>query len=314
MKRVAALSLCAGLALAGCEVTPPGLDTSLRPEARPTQAAPTYSPSARSLELRTYFRRLENDQMVRGLMRIDGNAVDAPFNERQLAENFVQIALFEEHGSASLSASGPRPSQLRRWVAPVRIGISHGASVPPSDRARQVMQTRAYATRLAQVTGHPIAFTASGRGNFTIYVVDEDERLALGPELQRRIPGISDTSLRTMIELSRSISCIVVAFSRSNRQNVYTDAVAIIRTEHPPASWRSCLHEEVAQGLGLPNDSPRARPSIFNDDEEFALLTGHDELLLSMLYDRRLRPGMTAAEATPIVRQLALEKLGGGPV
>ena len=26
--------------------------------------------------------------------------------------------------------------------------------------------------------------------------------------------------------------------------------------------------------MGLPNDSPDARPSIFNDDEEFALLTG----------------------------------------
>ncbi|WP_372802367.1 DUF2927 domain-containing protein, partial [Paracoccus seriniphilus] len=48
-----------------------------------------------------------------------------------------------------------------------------------------------------------------------------------------------------------------------------------------------------------------------NDDEEFALLTRHDELLLQILYDPRLRPGMTAAEATPIVRSIATELLDG---
>ncbi len=58
------------------------------------------------------------------------------------------------------------------------------------------------------------------------------------------------------------------------------------------------------------SDSPTARPSIFNDDEEFALLTRHDELLLRILYDRRLQPGMTKAQAVPIVRQIAAELLG----
>jgi hypothetical protein len=68
----------------------------------------------------------------------------------------------------------------------------------------------------------------------------------------------------------------------------------------------------VAQGLGLPNDSPTARPSIFNDDEEFALLTTHDEMLLSMLYNPRLSPGMTPDEARPILQELA-DGLVGGP-
>ena len=73
---------------------------------------------------------------------------------------------------------------------------------------------------------------------------------------------------------------------------------------------QACIHEEVAQGLGLPNDSLQARPSIFNDDDEFALLTNHDELLLRMLYDPRLTPGMTEAQATPVARILAREYMG----
>jgi len=55
------------------------------------------------------------------------------------------------------------------------------------------------------------------------------------------------------------------------------------------------------------------RPSIFNDDGEFALLTDHDEDLLRILYDLRLAPGMTAEQAMPIVRRIAGELAPGQP-
>ena len=92
---------------------------------------------------------------------------------------------------------------------------------------------------------------------------------------------------------------------------MYNGAFAVVRAEHPDLLRLSCIHEEIAQGLGLPNDSPQARPSIFNDDEEFALLTRQDELMLKMLYSPELRPGMTEAEARPIVETLASRLLGG---
>ena len=44
-----------------------------------------------------------------------------------------------------------------------------------------------------------------------------------------------------------------------------------------------------------------------NDDDEFALLTDHDETLLEMLYDPRLQPGMSLAESQSIIRVLATE-------
>ena len=63
--------------------------------------------------------------------------------------------------------------------------------------------------------------------------------------------------------------------------------------------------EELAQGLGLANDSPYARPSIFNDDDEFATLTRQDELFLKILYHPQLQPGMSIETAQPIVQKLA---------
>ncbi len=59
--------------------------------------------------------------------------------------------------------------------------------------------------------------------------------------------------------------------------------------------------------MGLLNDDENVRPSIFNDDQEFALLTRHDELLLRILYDRRLAPGMSPETAMPIVDQIVAE-------
>ena len=113
--------------------------------------------------------------------------------------------------------------------------------------------------------------------------------------------------------MRRDTYCAVAAYAAGPSSNTYTAAVAVIRTENPDLLRLSCIHEELAQGMGLANDSPAARPSIFNDDDEFALLTRHDEQLLTMLYDPRLTPGMTANEARPIVREIALE-MAGGPV
>jgi hypothetical protein len=111
-------------------------------------------------------------------------------------------------------------------------------------------------------------------------------------------------------QMPRSTYCAVLAQSRG-QSGVYSRAFAVVRAEHPDLLRLSCLHEEIAQGLGLPNDSPRARPSIFNDDEEFALLTGMDEDMLRLLYNPALRPGMTEEEARPILRELTAQLVGG---
>ena len=89
-------------------------------------------------------------------------------------------------------------------------------------------------------------------------------------------------------------------------------AVVMIRAELPDALIESCIEEEMAQTLGLFNDDPKVRPTIFNDDEEFGLLTEHDRLLLSILYDQRLKPGMSRETAMPLVRQISSELLPEG--
>jgi hypothetical protein len=310
--------LLAGLALtgllAGCEQ---GMESSLPPKARPPDLVkppePVAKPSARSEELRTYYARVQADLKAQGLMRQDGGGIDTPYTARQLAENFERIALYDEYArGGGLRAVADAPSHLRRWVVPVRIGVEFGETVPADLREEDRQYVSSYAARLARLTGHSVTMARGGGANFHVLVMGEDDRPEALRRIRQLVPSISEASLDIFRTLPRSIHCLVVAFSGGSNDYEYRRAIAFVRAEHPDLMRQSCYHEEMAQGLGLANDSPHARPSIFNDDDEFALLTTHDEMLLKMLYDPSLRPGMTPDEARPIVSEIA-GALAGGP-
>jgi len=272
-----------------------------------------HGPAAKCCQCRSagLLPQVQQALLSQGLMRTDGGGDDTPFNARQLTENFIRIALFDEYdrGVGGAAVQRQTVSQLRRWVAPVRVGLRFGASVPPKERATDRARIASYLARLQGLTGHPIRLD-DGNPNFYVYIVNEEERQALGPALRAALPGVAGPDNAGLTDMLRSTYCLVYAQS-SGSSSTYTGAFAVIRAEHPDLLRLSCLHEEIAQGLGLPNDSPAARPSIFNDDEEFALLTRQDELMLRMLYDPALRPGMTESEARPIITTLASRLLGG---
>ena len=293
----------------GGATLPPALPPSL-PVEEPVEPE-IAEPSAESKALAIYYRRLQNDLLAQGLLRGDGGGPDTPFTDTILARNFVRIALFDEYVTDG-DALRPQAtlSRLRRWDQPVRMAVAFGASVPEAQRARDASGISAYIARLSRVSGLSIR-KVDQNPNFHVLMLNEDDRLAYADRIRESVPGIATSSLNAMINLPRDQLCIVVAFAEGGSSS-YSKAIAIIRAEHPDLLRTSCIHEELAQGLGLANDSPQARPSIFNDDEEFGLLTTHDELLLKMLYDPRLKTGMQPAEAAPIARAIAREYLGTG--
>lgn len=297
------------MGLTGCDL--PQTETPTPPPQRPPAARPTAAPQSEvSTKMAHYLARLQADLLVQGLLRTDGGGPDVPFSERNLADNFIRIALFDEYVSnGGHIIAKETESRLRRWEKPIRMKVEFGPSVPLAQRSKDRAQISAYVKRLSRLTGIPIRLT-NGAADYNVLILNEDERRAIGPRLQELAPGISPLSVRTVTNMSRATLCLVFAFSDGLKSSAYAKAVAVIRGEHPDLLRLSCIHEELAQGLGLANDSPAARPSIFNDDEEFGLLTHQDELMLKMLYDRRLRPGMTVREARPIVRKIAAELLG----
>ncbi|SIS81068.1 hypothetical protein SAMN05878426_10512 [Phaeovulum vinaykumarii] len=322
--RPAAAQLRGGVALAAvaalvsaCVIPGAGVRQSPAPPApRPAALAdPTaglpHPPSAASQAVRAYYAQVAQMLLDQGLLRQERAPADAPFTDRQLVDNFVRIALYDEYAREGGDiVARQHVSRLRRWEVPVRMSVEFGASVPGSQQRVDRGNVTAYAGRLARATGHPVGMVDDpARANFNVLILNEDERQAIAPRLRAMVPGIDAAAVRTVTNLTPATFCVVFAFSQG-QSAAYSHAVAVIRGEHPDILRLSCIHEELAQGMGLANDSPAARPSIFNDDEEFALLTRHDEMLLRILYDRRLHPGMTEAEARPIVARIAAELMG----
>lgn len=317
----ATLLALGSVAMAGLVACSPTVPVALAPVApvavsRPAVSAPApvvlVAPQAspESAALKIYYQRLQNDLLSQGLLRGDGGGSDTQYTDTMLARDFIQIALFDEYVTdGDVLRPQATASRLRRWDQPVRMNVEFGASVPDNQRARDQTSVAAYAARLSRVSGLPIRMTDQNP-NFHVLFLSEDDRRGYETRLREMVPGINNSSLRAILNLPRDQLCIVIAFSE-NGGSSYAKAVAVIRGEHPDLLRTSCIHEEIAQGLGLANDSPKARPSIFNDDEEFGLLTTHDEQLLKMLYDKRFTTGMSPLEATPIAQVIATELVGG---
>jgi hypothetical protein len=300
--------LVAALALAGCAAPPPPAPA---PEPAPAPvAAPPAPETPASAALKAHYAAVQAALLSEGLLRTEMAPYDAPFTDRNLMENFLTIALHEEYSGGQISTRRSGAAiPLQRWAAPIRVAVIFGPAVPAEQVATDRARVASYFARLARVSGHPITLTDKNP-NFWVHVATVDERAALEPVLSAEMPGLTAGQIDSVTHMNDTTYCQVLT-QTDEATSTYARAVAVIPSEHPDLMRLACFHEELAQALGLPNDSNAARPSIFNDDQEFALLTKQDELMLRILYDPALRPGMTEAEARPIVQSLASRLLGG---
>ena len=305
------LLLAGAFALSACDEA----ITSPRPEPRqaPRAVAPPAPvlPSQRSIELAAYYETVQRQLVAQGLLRKDGGGIDTPFSKREVVRNFIQVGVFNEFTFSGNTYEDRRSEgKVQRWNKPVRLNLDFGAAVSPEIRRASQTTVAGYAARLSRITGLDVSLKPT-RGNFTVAVLTVDEMEAYGPELMRLFPGLSSELAAQITTMPRPTYCAVYAFSDADNPDSFHSAIALVRAEHPALLRDSCFHEEIAQGLGLSNDSPAARPSIFNDDDEFALLTSHDELLLKILYDKRLPLGASPTQARPVVEVIASELIGG---
>ena len=306
------LAMVAALAvLGGCDT----LGTVGFPETGPSMALETAAPPApRHLDetppggesLREFYASIEGDLTASGRMRRDIAPADAPYTTDDLVRDFERIALHDEYVDlGDRFVHSEAPALLRRWEQPVRVAVMTGASTPAEDAARDRANVAAFTRRLARLTGVDMGLGEGPDVNFLVLFMTSAERTAFADQVRALYPDFAPAVMSALQDTPLDTFCTAYAFSEPANPSSYAAVIVLIRAEHPPLTRLSCVHEEMAQAMGLPNDSPEARPSLFNDDLEFALLTEHDAVLLRMLYDKRLHPGMTAAEVRPLLPAIA---------
>ena len=293
------------LALAGCEQPSQVSMTKARPKPAVTPVA-----SSESLRIKSYYASVQARLLAQGKLRQEYAPKDAPFTADDLVSDFEQVALYDEYALSEGSFVEKKTiSTLRRWNKPVRIGLYFGPLVPQKQRAIDTRSVTRFAARLAAISGLKIRMTSLKNANYVMLFLNRDEQISLTPKLAENIPQLVPTIVQEIQNSPRNIFCVTYALSNADKPTDYSGAVILIKSEHDQIMRDSCIQEEMTQALGLANDGPDIRPSIFNDDEEFATLTRHDEALLKMLYDPRLRVGMTPEHARPLLKQVAEDAL-----
>jgi len=258
------------------------------------------------------FAQWDADLRAAGKLRADRAPIDAPYSRRDLVDGFAKVGFgseFEIVDGDYVALGTDETAPLTRWTGP--IGYALYGAVGAEDRR----SLDDLAARLSRATGLRIAPRETAP-NMMIFVLGAADREAVGT----RFAGSDDyLPLRPLFDAwaaDPGWPCAAEFYFTPPHEpdgfSIYF-AVIYIRAEVTGLSRRSCLEEEIAQSMGLARDDPSLRPSIFNDDEEFALMTEHDEALLRVLYDPRLRPGMRMSEAMPIVRRIVRDMpVGGG--
>ena len=196
----------------------------------------------------------------------------------------------------------PEPDpRLHKWVKPIRWRAYDGVGITPDER--EFLDR--HMARLARLTGLDFSEAAGWpETNFIIYFVSEwryesaIERY-LDPNRRHLLPRFADT---TCVGLMR----------HHRRSHEIEFAIAIIPVERARARRlvQSCIAEETTQVLGLRNDSNEVFDTLFNDIGTARDLTALDEVLVRLLYDPKLKPGLSRDEALAIAREV-LPKLRG---
>jgi len=209
-------------------------------------------------------------------------------SNRQILINLSRIAFGSEYVNQ-------RKERLQRWAVPIRIGMV--TNDYPDYFETWVGE---HAKMLTELTGHPVELYFSRRlkqegalpkdfadRNINVYLY-----YAPTNELSKHLtPFFSESELAFMLE---NATCFANIRKKGDELKI---AAIAFPAELSKEIMRICIVEEITQILGLANDSDAVNPSVFNDTNAFNELTGHDKLLLRILYNSKLVIGMPRKEA-----------------
>ena len=261
--------------------------------------------ASQELKLRKYYNRLEERKLSLGLLRQDGGGTDTPFDAEDIVEAFEQLAFYNEYkiGENQLLPNTDMVN-LGKWNSNINISMRFGNSVAAKQKDKDLLEIHNLLSILTEATKHKIKISNKNINMF-IVVGNQKEVAELTNKIGAKLPEFDPKRIPIITKLPKDIHCLAMTSMSAGPNSEIKSALIIIRSELPKLMRIACFHEEIAQSLGLTNDSHLARPSIFNDDDEFATLTKLDKILLQILYDNRLHSGVSRQNSSEIVRKIA---------
>jgi hypothetical protein len=202
------------------------------------------------------------------------------FTDSEITEGFFKTAFGAEYHLAG------RVDRIRKYDMPVRVFAD-------GNRDRKAQLAKVIADIGRRVAHLDIAMAEnSERANVVVKLVRDRD-------LYRTITTFYGSERAQEIRTSLDPQCLSGFRKNDNYQIEHSDV--ILTVDDGDFVFFDCAYEEVLQSLGPINDTSSVPWTMFNDDVSMGFFDIYDQYILNILYDPRVKPGMTVDEVKALL-------------
>jgi hypothetical protein len=210
------------------------------------------------------------------------------FTTSELERGFLALAF------GSDLRIGARPLGIRRFDHPIRARIVGGGSVD-----RTVAMSRILSDYAREVPDLQLKETSAADADVELRLIDEKDfqsalQLAFGAKVARTFVAQTDPQCMTSV--------------KSTADGVIVRSVSFIIVDKGDDVFLDCAYHELLHAFGLSNHDQRNPWTTLNQKRMVGYLSVYDRSLLTLLYDERIKPGMTARQVRALLRGLIAQR------
>jgi hypothetical protein len=203
------------------------------------------------------------------------------FTDAEIVEGFLKTTFGAEFQLAG------RVDRIRKYIAPVRVFADGNRA----DRKAQLAQVVGDIGRRVQHLDIAMA-TSAADANVTVKLVRDRD-------LARTIAKDYGDERAREIKTSLDPQCLS-GFRKNDAYEIERSNI-ILTVDNGDFVFLDCAYEELLQSLGPINDTSSVPWTMFNDKVSMGFFDVYDQYILNLLYDPRIRPGMTIEEVRAVL-------------
>ena len=207
------------------------------------------------------------------------------FTDSEIVEGFFKTAFGAEYHLAG------GVDRIRKYEGPIRVYVDNRSKPDRSSAVGQVV-----ADIRAHIRDFDIAVTDKREDAQVVVSLVRDR------DLGRAIHSIYGVDRGRRIQRSLEPQCLSGFRKDENSRILHSDVIIV--ADAGDFIFYDCIYEELLQSLGPINDDDTVPWTMFNDDVQMGFFGRYDQYLLNILYDRRIKPGMTRAEVQELLPEL----------
>jgi Protein of unknown function (DUF2927) len=206
------------------------------------------------------------------------------FTDGEITDGFFKTAFGAEYHLAG------RVDRIRKYDTPVRVFADGNRP----DRKAQLAKVVADIGQRIQHIDIAMADSSEAANILVKLVRDRD--------LFRTITTFYGSERAREIKTSLDPQCLS-GFRKNDRYEIEHSDV-ILTVDSGDFIFLDCAYEELLQSLGPINDTSSVPWTMFNDNVSMGFFDVYDQYILNVLYDPRVKAGMTVAEVKAVLPEV----------